>query len=65
MRRRLRPLASTYVTFSPCGGDLLVNLGGEQIYLFDINGRRRSLLADLKKYFAHTGKSSFDPLYLI
>lgn len=33
---RLRPLAATYVTFSPDGTELLANLGGEQIYLFDV-----------------------------
>lgn len=38
-RKRYRTLASTYVTFSPTGTELLVNLGGEQIYLFDINAQ--------------------------
>lgn len=28
------------MTFSPDGNELLVNLGGEQIYLFDINKRQ-------------------------
>ncbi|KAK7108463.1 WD and tetratricopeptide repeats protein 1-like [Littorina saxatilis] len=41
-RKRYRTLASTYVTFSPTGQELLVNLGGEQIYLFDINSQRSS-----------------------
>ena len=36
-RKKFRTLASTYLTFSPDGNELLVNLGGEQIYLFDIN----------------------------
>lgn len=36
-KKRYRTLASTYVTFGPDGSELLVNLGGEQIYLFDIN----------------------------
>ena len=36
-RRKYRTLASTYVTFGPDGNELLVNLGGEQIYLFDVN----------------------------
>ena len=30
-KRKLRPLAATYVTFSPDGNELLVNLGGEQV----------------------------------
>lgn len=33
--RKQRPLAATYVTYSPDGTQLLVNLGGEQIYLYD------------------------------
>ena len=39
-RRKYRTLASTYVTFGPDGNELLVNLGGEQIYLFDVNRRQ-------------------------
>lgn len=35
-----RTLATTYLTYSPDGTELLVNLGGEQIYLFDVNGDR-------------------------
>ena len=40
-KKKLRALAATYVTFSPDGTELLVNLGGEQIYLFDVNSKRR------------------------
>ena len=36
-KKRYRTLASTYVTFGPDGTELLVNLGGEQIYLYDVN----------------------------
>ncbi|KAK1128068.1 hypothetical protein QLX08_000657 [Tetragonisca angustula] len=32
-----RSLTTTYLTFSADGNELLVNMGGEQIYLFDIN----------------------------
>ena len=32
-RKRLRPLAATYLTFSADGHDILVNLGGEQVIL--------------------------------
>ncbi|KOC65400.1 WD and tetratricopeptide repeats protein 1 [Habropoda laboriosa] len=32
-----RCLTTTYLTFSADGNELLVNMGGEQIYLFDIN----------------------------
>ena len=34
--RENRSLHATYVTFSPDGNELLANLGGEQIYLFDM-----------------------------
>lgn len=30
-------LAATYVTFDPTGSELLVNMGGEQVYLFDVD----------------------------
>ncbi len=33
-KRKFRPLAATYVTFSPDGNELLVNLGGEQVRTF-------------------------------
>ncbi|KAG1655228.1 WD and tetratricopeptide repeats protein 1 [Nymphon striatum] len=35
-KEKHRSLASTYLTFSPDGSELLVNLGGEQIYLFNV-----------------------------
>ena len=46
-RKKLRALAATYVTFSPDGTELLVNLGGEQIYLFDVNRKRQIEKFDL------------------
>nr|CAD7200683.1 unnamed protein product [Timema douglasi] len=42
-KKKYRNLASTYVTFSADGNELLVNLGGEQIYLFDINSKRKTI----------------------
>ncbi|GJQ74429.1 hypothetical protein Trydic_g21299 [Trypoxylus dichotomus] len=33
-------LAATYVTFNSSGTELLVNMGGEHIYLFDLNSSR-------------------------
>jgi len=33
--RKLRPLTSTYITYNKDGSELLCNLGGEQIYLYD------------------------------
>ncbi|XP_075709560.1 WD and tetratricopeptide repeats protein 1 isoform X2 [Rhinoderma darwinii] len=38
---RLRVLVATYVTFSPDGTELLVNMGGEQVYLFDLTFKER------------------------
>ncbi|KAG7197011.1 hypothetical protein KM043_017547 [Ampulex compressa] len=37
-----RSLTTTYLTFSGDGNELLVNMGGEQIYLFDINDPKNS-----------------------
>lgn len=34
---RLRVLVATYVTFSPDGTELLVNMGGEQVMLLRTN----------------------------
>ena len=42
-RRRMRFLCATYVTFNPHGDELLVNVGGEQVYLYDLNQRQHSL----------------------
>ncbi|XP_077295822.1 WD and tetratricopeptide repeats 1 [Arctopsyche grandis] len=38
--------ATTYLTFSSDGNELLVNLGSEQVYLFDINTNRRATLLE-------------------
>ncbi|KAJ7321779.1 WD and tetratricopeptide repeat protein [Desmophyllum pertusum] len=40
-RRRFRTYVATYVNFSPNGRELIANLGGEQIYLFDIKQHRK------------------------
>lgn len=42
-------MTSTYVTFSPDGKDMLANLGGEQIYLFNIVSRRKQLVFDMSE----------------
>lgn len=42
-RAKRRSVVSTYLTFSPNGQELLVNLGGEQLYLFDIRRQRPPL----------------------
>ncbi|XP_047531028.1 WD and tetratricopeptide repeats protein 1 isoform X3 [Vanessa atalanta] len=38
--------ATTYVAFSHDGNELLVNLGSEQVYLFDVNAARRPVLVE-------------------
>ena len=43
-RGKRRSVVSTFLNFSPNGRELLVNLGGEQLYLFDIH-KQRSLLS--------------------
>ncbi|XP_066582568.1 WD and tetratricopeptide repeats protein 1 [Prorops nasuta] len=40
--RNDRSLNATYLTFNADGNELLVNIGGEQIYLFDINDTRQA-----------------------
>ncbi|KAK2588472.1 hypothetical protein KPH14_004455 [Odynerus spinipes] len=37
-----RSLTATYLTFSADGNELLVNMGGEQIYLYDVNDTKNS-----------------------
>lgn len=54
-KRKYRSLASTYITFSPDGKELLVNLGGEQVYLFPLVEQWQSevcnlVVPDLKAY---------------
>ncbi|XP_041352477.1 WD and tetratricopeptide repeats protein 1-like isoform X2 [Gigantopelta aegis] len=49
-KKKYRTLAATYLTFSPDGNELLVNLGGEQIYLFDINRKRNALKFDTSQF---------------
>lgn len=67
-REKFRSLVSTYLTFSPDGNDLLVNLGGEQIYLFDINRNRPiqnfSLLQKLHSNGVVKGILSFFSIFL-
>ncbi|CAG0884379.1 unnamed protein product [Cyprideis torosa] len=44
---RYRSLATTYVAFNPNDGNqLLANIGGEQVYLFDVVNRRKPVLLD-------------------
>jgi len=42
-RRKMRYLCATYLTFNAHGDELLVNVGGEQVYLYDLNRRQHSL----------------------
>ncbi|XP_054271987.1 WD and tetratricopeptide repeats protein 1-like isoform X1 [Macrosteles quadrilineatus] len=49
LQKKFRNLAATYVTFGSKGTDLLLNLGGEQIYLFDITRKQKPKAFDLPK----------------
>lgn len=49
-RRGYRTLAITYLTFGPKGNELLVNIGGEQVYLFDVNKARHPKLFTVGDY---------------
>lgn len=49
LQKKFRTLAATYLTFGSNGVDLLLNLGGEQIYLFDITRKRPPKSFDLPK----------------
>ncbi|KAG8451258.1 hypothetical protein GDO86_003475 [Hymenochirus boettgeri] len=66
---RLRVLVATYVTFSPDGTELLVNMGGEQVYLFDLTFKQRPCTFLLPKSY-HTcgdvqnGKTSTNGIHL-
>ena len=52
----LRLLACTYATFSPNGRELLVNLGGEQVYLYDLSDPNPKLI-DTKPFEAFLQRS--------
>lgn len=56
MQKKYRSLAATYVTFGANGVDLLVNLGGEQIYLFDTSKKRKPKSFDVPKSVLPKGK---------
>ncbi|XP_058840274.1 WD and tetratricopeptide repeats protein 1 [Topomyia yanbarensis] len=42
--------AVTYLTFSPDGGELLVNMGSEQIYLYDLARPKEPMFLQLPKF---------------
>uniref|UniRef100_A0A8D2CL99 WD and tetratricopeptide repeats 1 n=2 Tax=Sciurus vulgaris TaxID=55149 RepID=A0A8D2CL99_SCIVU len=52
---RLRVLVATYVTFSPNGTELLVNMGGEQVYLFDLTYKQRPYTSYCSRNATHQG----------
>ncbi|XP_013779235.1 WD and tetratricopeptide repeats protein 1-like isoform X1 [Limulus polyphemus] len=49
-RKRYRNLASTFLSFSPDGSELLANLGGEQIYLFNVVKPQKPKTFDLQGF---------------
>lgn len=54
---KYRSLAATYLTFGFNGIDLLLNLGGEQIYLFDITKKRPPKAFDIPQSTMPKGKN--------
>ncbi|XP_022089925.1 WD and tetratricopeptide repeats protein 1-like [Acanthaster planci] len=56
-KRKYRSLVSTYVTFSPSGRELLVNLGGEQVYLFDLYNLRHPKAFNVGDYVLPEGSN--------
>lgn len=41
----------TYLTFSPDGTELLVNMGSEQIYLYDLNNAQEPVVRNVASVF--------------
>ncbi|EDV25014.1 uncharacterized protein TRIADDRAFT_25382, partial [Trichoplax adhaerens] len=52
-----RPVTVTYTTFSPNGQELLANLGGEQVYLFDVFQEVRPLKFTVDDFQMSTSNS--------
>jgi len=50
-QRRMQFLNTTHVAFSPDGNELMVNIGAEQIYLFDINSRQHTIFQTYSKNY--------------
>lgn len=50
-------LAATYIAFNASGSEMLVNLGGEQIYLFDINNARSANIMRVPQQIVERNKS--------
>lgn len=57
-RMCLRYLCLTSVMFSPRGDEVLVNMGGEQVYLFDIHNQRRQALYQPEIHTPHCSGSN-------
>ncbi len=51
--QRYRHYVVTYLNFSPDGTELLANLGGEHVYLFDINNPRDALRYSARQNVHH------------
>jgi hypothetical protein len=46
----MKTLSVTHITFSPNGRELMLNLGGEQLYLFDVLTSLTSSTRDIKQF---------------
>ena len=49
LRKKIRPLTTTFLSYFNDGTEILANIGGEQIYLFNTEAPRVSLLNDSVK----------------
>lgn len=53
--------AITFVSFNPDGTELLVNMGGEQIYLYDINKSKEPEYLNLPRFHKNENDDLLDP----
>lgn len=53
--------AITYLTFNSDGNELLVNMGAEHIYLYDIDNAQQPVFLDLPEYRKPTDESTAEP----
>jgi hypothetical protein len=62
-------LSVTYIAFNSAGSEMLVNVGGEQIYLFDVNNNRHVNELQIPQYLPQrphsTYKSCCQPVRLV
>jgi hypothetical protein len=63
-KKRMNYLSVTYLTYNQNGTELLVNLSGEQIYLFDVNNTFQFKYDDYKTIFKDLERTLFSFLII-